>query len=209
MVSLIIDIVLIAVVWMFALNGAKKGLLKTLFKFGSYILSFVAAALFYKPVAKYIAELDFIKKITDSINSKITTVVAEKTESTLSEVPEFLSEVIAEKTNQAGHAIGAGIENIALNILSIILIYIAVKLVFNLLGNMSSNLKLPVLGGINSLAGTFFGVINALIIIYLVMMVVVLIAYGEKGSELNTVMQNTYIARYFYNNNIILKLLLK
>ena len=52
MVSLIIDIGLLALVWMFALNGAKKGFLKTLFKFGAYILSFVAAALFYKPVAK-------------------------------------------------------------------------------------------------------------------------------------------------------------
>lgn len=209
MVGLIIDVILVAFVWMFALNGAKKGFLKTLFKFGSYILSFVFSALFYKPVSKYISELEFVKKFTDSVNDKITLGIAEKSQNALENTPDFLSEILLEKTKDAGSAISAGVENIALNILSVIVIYFAVKLIFNLLGNMSSKIKLPVLGGINSLAGTVFGVINAIIIIYLVMMIVVLIAYGEKGYEINNIMQNTYIAKYFYNNNIILKLLFK
>ena len=209
MLSLIIDVAAVAFIWIFALNGAKKGFIKALCGFMSYIVAFVASALFYKDVALYIGQLGFVRNITDKINSQIVSSLTTSVSEATGGMPEFMSDFINDGTLSASEAIGNGVNNIAINIFSIILIYVVVRLALNIFGNLSGKIKIPVIGSVNSIGGTALGIINAFIILYVIMGIIVLVAFSKNGEEVNIVMQSTYIAKMFYNNNMLVKLILK
>ena len=209
MLSLIIDVAAVAFIWIFALNGAKKGFIKSLCGFMSYIAAFIVSALFYKDVALYISKMSFVKNITDKINGEIVSSLTGSVEEATVGLPKFISDFINEGTLSASEAIGNGVNNIALNIFSIILIYVLVRLALNIFGNISGKIKIPVIGSVNSIGGTALGIANAFIILYVVMAIIVLFAFSKNGEALNSLMQSTYIAKLFYNNNMLVKLILK
>ena len=78
--------------------------------------------------------------------------------------------------------------------------------VFLLLKILESLFKLPGLKTINRLLGAGLGVINALLLIYIICGAVSLFAPADKLVLIEETVQNTYILKYFYENNLLLSL---
>lgn len=119
-----------------------------------------------------------------------------KTMSQMTEIKNNVMEVITES-----------ITNMILNVIGMILVFLAVRLlVFLIIKVLESLFKLPGLKDINRLLGTLLGMVNALLVIYLVCGAVSLFAPAEKMQIIKDTIDATYIVKYFYDNNLLLSL---
>lgn len=114
---------------------------------------------------------------------------------------------MTELKNNVMEVITDSITNMILNVIGMILVFLAVRLlVFLIIKVLESLFKLPGLKSINRFLGTILGIINALLVIYLVCGGVSLFAPAEKMQMINDAIQKTYIVKYFYDNNLLLSL---
>lgn len=96
-----------------------------------------------------------------------------------------------------------------LSLISIIILYFSVRIIlfvlFRILGLV---FELPLLRSVNKLAGGLIGIANALFIIWILSAAAVLLLPGDMSAVLNEAIPKSIIAKYFFENNILLKLLI-
>ena len=134
-------------------------------------------------------------------------------------LPEFLKEALLENNNpviyQLLHAeslkeyIAGYLANVCINVLSVaaafVLIYIVVKVVINALHLFS---KLPGLNFLNRFSGFLVGGAKGLVCVWLAGIVLTFFQCRGAFAELFSAMERTFFAGYFYENNILLQLIL-
>lgn len=161
------------------------------------------------------------KNITQSykregLSEDIDTTETEKTESVVSSLgfPKFMQKSI-EKTvsgmteikNNVMEVITDAVTLMILKLLSIILLFLLVKLVVFLLIKLLEGLfELPGLKTLNRTLGAVLGVINALLLIYIICAATSLFAPSDKLAVIEETVKNTFIVRYFYENNLLMSL---
>ena len=69
--SIIIDVIVVAIIWSAATVGYKKGLVKTVYGLLAFIIAAVITALYHEAVAEYLMKFDFIQKMIEDINQSI------------------------------------------------------------------------------------------------------------------------------------------
>ncbi|MBQ7794556.1 MAG: CvpA family protein, partial [Clostridia bacterium] len=127
---------------------------------------------------------------------------------------EFLDEKLAKQTeavetmkNDALVVLTDTVTEVILKIVSIILLFLAVRLgVFLLLRLLDLLFKLPVLSGVNSFLGMIVGALNGLLAVYILCAVLTLLAPTESLSVIGDIVDKTLIVKYFYNNNLLIEL---
>ncbi|HAL63075.1 MAG TPA: hypothetical protein DCO93_01365 [Clostridiales bacterium] len=94
-----------------------------------------------------------------------------------------------------------------LKVIAMILVFLLVRIfVFLLLKLLESLFRLPGLKMINRTLGAVLGVINALLLVYIICGAVSLFAPAEKLILIEETVKNTYILKYFYENNLLISL---
>ena len=134
-------------------------------------------------------------------------------------LPEFLKEALLENNNpviyQLLHAeslkeyIAGYLANVCINVLSVaaafVLIYIVVKVIINALHLFS---KLPGLNFLNRFSGFLVGGAKGIVCVWLAGIVLTFFQCRGAFAELFSAMERTLFAGYFYENNILLQLIL-
>lgn len=134
-----------------------------------------------------VSSLGFPKFMKNSLN---------KTVSAMAEIKNNVMEVITD-----------AVTLMILKVISVILLFLLVKLfVFLLLKLLEGLFELPGLKLINRLLGAGLGIINALLLIYIICGAVSLFAPSEKLVIIEETVKNTYLLKYFYENNLLLTL---
>lgn len=120
----------------------------------------------------------------------------DKTVSQMTEIKNNVMEVITD-----------AITLMILKLLSVILLFLLVKLfVFLFLKILESLFDLPGLKTINRFLGACLGVINALLLIYIICGAVSLFTPADKLVLVEETVKSTYIVKYFYENNLLMML---
>ncbi len=208
--SLILDLACIILIWIFAAKGYKKGIVKGLFGLVSFVASGIITAVVYKPVSEYIISVPFIKDKIVLIEEKITQFIAASQQDSVSRLPDWLLEIAGETINETNLALSSSVTNILVSVLCIVIVYLLVKLALRLFeGVLEIIMKLPVLNLLNHAGGTVCGVVSSVIVLWLVLAVAVLFAATPVFTSINEVLQSTNILKYFYNNNLLIKLIIK
>lgn len=134
-----------------------------------------------------VSSLGFPKFMKNSIS---------KTVSEMSEIKNNVMEVITD-----------AVTLMILKVISVILLALLVKIfVFLLLKLLEGLFELPGLKLLNRLLGAGLGIINALLLIYIICGAVSLFAPSEKLVIIEETVKNTYILKYFYENNLLMTL---
>lgn len=134
-----------------------------------------------------VSSLGFPKFMQNSIN---------KTVSGMTEIKNNVMEVVTD-----------AVTLMILKVLSVILLFLLVKIfVFLLLKLLEGLFNLPGLKTINRLLGAGLGIINALLLVYAVCGAVSLFAPADKLVFIEETVKNTYILKYFYENNLLMTL---
>ncbi|MBQ2898026.1 MAG: CvpA family protein [Clostridia bacterium] len=208
--SLILDLVCIILIWILAAKGYKKGLVKGLFGILSFVLSGIVTAVVYQPVSEYIMSLSFVKDKADLVENKIADSLIVSQQDALTGLPKWFSDIALEMSNNANVAISSTVTKIIVSVFCIVAIYLIVKLAFRIFeGVFDLIMKLPVLNLLNRAGGAACGVISAAMFLWVFLACVVLFAGTTVFEPVNNAIQETSLVKYFYNNNLLIKLILK
>ena len=92
-----------------------------------------------------------------------------------------------------------------LKVLSMILVFIIVRLlVFLLVKLLALIFELPGLKTINKTMGAILGIVNAMLIVYIVCAAVSLFMPAESRIVIDETVRKTYILKHFYENNVLM-----
>ena len=67
--------------------------------------------------------------------------------------------------------------------------------------------ELPIIKQFNDVGGVLYGIIKALLIIYVLLAIAFFIVYISGNITISEAISNSYITKFFYNNNILLNII--
>ena len=91
-------------------------------------------------------------------------------------------------------------------VLSFILISIAMMILIHLLDLVS---KLPGVNGINHLGGLVIGLVQGLVVVWILFLFVILLQDSEWGQQMLNSIQENFFLKLLYENNIIEQIIIK
>lgn len=195
---MIVDIIFVALIVLGYINGAKKGLVKSVWKLAAWVLTFFLVWILAQPFFEFISKTDIYMSFSTMIGDKIMSSYT----ADASSVPLFLAEAAtsgAETAANVADGISSVVAKAATYIILIIFIRVALGLVLHILEAFS---KLPVISFANKLAGGALGAVNTLLVIMIVLAIISVIGI----TDVVALLQSSQIVKYLYNNNLLLSL---
>lgn len=206
------DIIIFSILLIMTVIGYRKGFLKTLTGLVSVILAFVLAVSFSAKVEEYIKTTPVYDAIYENLEESI---VSEKNETKETEKVSIqklnmpkqmiknIQEDIEEETTELKKTMTAKIVDTAVKILSIILIFIAARIIIWLvLLAVGVIHKLPFIGWFDRLLGAFFGFLRGFIVVYLILAVVMILSAFNSENPFVKTINHSEFAKVMYNNNV-------
>ena len=195
-----------------AVAAWRKGLIRAVLGFLPMALALLGTKAVSPFIGRFLRETILFDKMSDAIQTSmgLDTALQEgtmQTQNALIEampLPEFLKEALLENNNPVIY-----LANVCINVLSVaaafVLIYIVVKVVINALHLFS---KLPGLNFLNRFSGFLVGGAKGIVCVWLAGIVLTFFQCRGAFAELFSAMERTLFAGYFYENNILLQLIL-
>ncbi len=223
---LIFDIALIAIIASIILYYSKKGIISASKNIITIILTVVLLTSMQSVVLDMLQSTTLGDSIKQRVSESVTKVYEEKNlpenaDTTDSEqaleicesmaLPSFLSKSIekslgqmTEVRNNVMEVITDTLTMLIMRIIALILLFVMVRVfVFLIVKFAESLFELPVLKSINRTLGAIMGVVNALILIYIVCGLTSLFVPADKLADVTEIINQTTLLKYFYNNNLL------
>lgn len=223
--GIIIDVVIVALIAIFAIVGYKKGILKSIISLLNWVVCIIIAVFTAKYVASWLNHIfDFSgwigEKISKSLinsNNFFATSVNSfgGKENLIASIPAGINGFLEEltkmvfknnidmtSTDSVGSIMGATLGHIGFIVITGILIFIILEIVVMLLSRLFKNIgQTKILGGLNKILGLVLGLIKAGLIIAIVNVVMVassMIPLMNKTIS-PLIQDHTYVEKYVYN----------
>lgn len=223
--AFIIDIIIIAVIALCTFLGYKKGLIKLAVGILGFFLAIIIALVLYTPISNFIINNTNVKdNIKNAISDTVKSYVIKEESAEGKEKQQeskvmvtYIDGIVAKQKEMIvtgeKELIDTVSDNVAVNIIRIgvaLAVFIISKLTLIFI-NVFADLigKLPIIKQFNKVGGTIYGVIQGILIVYIVFAVISLIAPMLNNTDFLEQINNSLIGNMVYNNNIILKLLFK
>ena len=210
------DILLLIIVVGSGLYGYKKGFISTLFSFSSYFLAIIGARLLApKAVSLLASKTTFTSQIdgfvTDKLAStgidinvlnaelpKINQMITqdESVRQIISQNP-VLMKLLSEQTSAFAdyQNISAMLSNFILTAISMVLIFILLKIIISNIGKLLNNrIKLSLAAKANKTMGLVLGILTGFMISILGLLILTPIALSFSNSTIDTMIENSFIA---------------
>ena len=211
--GIIFDLILIGIIVLNVFICYKKGLVKLAVGLIAVLLSIILALLLYKPISNLIIEKTEIdNNIENAIIENFTSEENEENEIDDSGFMKYIEQYVDDTVNKTKNEIvteAAGVIAVkVINIGVIISIFIVARLVLILLTFITDLItELPIIKQFNDIGGILYGIIKALLIIYIILAIAFFIIYVTGNTTISEAISNSYITKFFYNNNIILNII--
>lgn len=193
------DLIIFAIIAAAAIWGLKSGFVRAVFHLGYYIISTIAALIFYPLVSELLMDSALSRYIHDKIILPRVSV-----DTGALNLPAFLQRVVAEGVDSTTQTIAASLTEMAIKIICFAVVFILVrfglKFVVKILDSIA---KLPLLKQFNKLGGLVVGILNGFVLCYLVLALSSVFA-NDKIYQMIT---NSQFAVKLYENNLLLKLI--
>lgn len=216
---IVLDIVALALIVIAMFEGRRKGLVKMLWRVGAWLITLILVLALIEPVTDWVMTTDTAKNVVEQFTvtfesnlsqNELAQITPEKI-SELTNIPQILiSENVTSGINDGitsvAMSLAESVANIMIKLATGLGLFMILRILMALLYRvLNLATKLPVIKGINSFLGMLMGLINIMFIIYIVLGATAL--FADASSQLNSVIDATYIVKYFYNNNILLNLM--
>lgn len=216
---LVFDLAIILIFAICVIHSMRQGFVKASSAILSIVLTIILMFAFQDSINSYLKNSQFGEELNNKIISALTKQNEDKqvkSEEEINELglPLFFSDVAKDTEGkienfkndlilEAAQSTTASI----INILSIVILYVGIRiLLFFGLKIINMIFKLPVLKSINKLAGAAIGVVNALFVIYIICAAMIWFVPNNNSQLIKETIDNTYITKHFYNNNMLLEL---
>lgn len=205
--SIIIDLIIIAIILLCTALGYKRGLIKVAIKLCTFFIAIIIAFMFYKPIANVVIQNT---GIDETIQTTITNNILPEGISVDEEIDlsNDLPSIILKNSENTVQSIAASVSTTLIETACLLIIFIVVKIILKFVTLLADLIaKLPILKQFNKLGGTIYGVLEGLFIVFVGFAIISLIAPLLDPSILELINAST-LGAFFYNNNILLKFLM-
>ena len=206
--SIIIDIVIIAIILFCLYRGYKKGLVGLAFSIVSFFAALIIAFILFVPVSSFIINNtefdDNIKSaIISNFNSEETT---EDGESNF--ITTYINEQIDEAKGKTLEVVATEISELCIKGIVFIALYIVARIALVFVRVIADLIaKLPILNQFNKIGGIIFGLLKGFVITYGVLAILLLVSPMFNESTFFKELNNSFVGGMMYNNNIIVKMI--
>ena len=205
--GIIIDIILLAILALTTFVGYKRGLVKVIFKVLAFFLAIIITIILYRPITNFVIN-------NTQLDEKITDIIIENgtVENDNSEQPKSIDKYIENtKNNLQNDIVNSAAGTVAINLVSIIVmiaLFIVVRIALIFVGFFADSLaELPIVKQFNEVGGTLYGVLQGIVIILVVLTIMYFISSTVKDSNIISIIDTSYITKFIYYNNPILKII--
>jgi uncharacterized membrane protein required for colicin V production len=218
----LVDLIIIAILAVFGILGLKRGFFLSIIKIASFFVSILIAIKLYPLLSKVIRKTVFYVNVKAAIINNLIlkkkeldpTGGANQTSGNIIDslpLPEFLKSFLEKGTASAaqGYAelvdqISTELANLVCDIISVIILFIAAKLVFILLGFLFKGIaKLPIFKQLDKVGGFALGAVEGLLMIYILLAVLTITSANPKMEKILNAVDNSLIGHRMYQNNFI------
>lgn len=211
--TIIVDLVIVAVIALFVITGYIKGLTGSLIKILSFVLSLVIAFMLFVPVSNFIINNT---QIDENIEKTIREAIISNQETTQEEkMPTAISDYINEKIEEAAESAKKEIvdntaKDVSITIVKAgtwIALFLVARIALILLKSITNLItRLPVIKQFDKIGGIIYGLVEGLIITYLALALISFITPMTKGTLAENI-NKSYLGNKMYNNNILLNII--
>lgn len=211
--SIIVDLVVIGIMLLCIIIGYVRGLTGSLIKILSFVLSIIIAFVLFIPISNFIINNT---KIDDNLEQSMREIIIKEDEGTNEkEMPETITEYINSKVEQAADSAKETIVDNTAREVSVtivkagtwIVLFIVARILLILLKFITSLIaKLPVIKQFDKLGGIIYGILEGLIIVY-VLFAIISFASPVINTSLPNTIDDSYVGSMMYNNNLLLKII--
>ena len=205
--SLVIDLIIIAIILLFTFLGYKRGFIKVAINLCTFFIAIILAFALYKPISKLVIE-------NTNIDESIQTTIINKflpedsAETAEVEMPDNLPNMILKKGQNTVISVAESFTTTLIEAACFLLIFVLSKIILKFVTVLADLIaKLPILKQFNELGGTIYGILEGLFIVFTLFAAISLAAPLIDESILD-IINKTIIGSFIYNNNILLKLIL-
>lgn len=213
--AIIVDLVILVVLFLCIYAGYKRGLAKCLINVLAFIIAVVVAAMLFKPASAIVrSNTEIDENIKTSIVNVFEEEEKEKKEDNEKESPimEYLTEKAKDATEEKKKEI---VENAAndisikiVDVLSFIGIFIIVRFLLVFVKALADLItKLPLIKQCDKIGGVVYGVLQALVIIFIALALITFISTAVNRYGLLELINQSYVGSILNNNNILLKII--
>ena len=212
--GIIFDIIVVAIIALNIFICYKKGLVKLAVGLIAVFASIILAVILYKPVSNMVIEnTEIDDKIKNAIIENFTT-ESEETEEKQDDdgfmkyIEKYVDDAVNKTKNEVVIEAADTIAVKVINICVILAIFILARLVLILLTFIADLItELPILKQFNEIGGIIYGIVKALLIIYVILAVLFFVVYTTGNTTIADAIANSFITKFFYNNNLLLTLI--
>lgn len=193
--SWLIDGIVIIFILLCVFIGYKKGLVKVGIRLVSFLVAIIITFILYRPISEMIINYT---QIDESIQNIVIENVSKK------EVEKTNKEDIIEDTkNSILLNIAKPLSyNVVYGGVMLILFIISRVILFFISALTDIVEKLPIIHQFNRMGGIIYGIIVGFFITNLILLIISFIAKANFNNKLEEQIQNTYITKLMYENNI-------
>lgn len=211
--TIIVDLVILAIIVLCVIVGYVRGLTGALIKILSFVLSIVIAFVLFIPISNLIINNT---TIDESIGQSIREIIiannaTEESDNMPTTITDYIGEQVENVTDSAREAVAdTTSREVAITIVKAatwIILFIVARILLILLKFITSLIaRLPVIKQFDKLGGVIYGLLEGLIIVYVVLAIISLISPLMNGT-LAELIDNSYLGSMMYNNNLLLKII--
>ena len=210
--SVIIDLIIVAVIAICIIIGYVRGLTGCLIKILSFVLSLVIAFILFVPVSNIVIENT---QIDENLEKSIREMIISDNKSSEEEIPTAMSDYINKRAeeivdNAKEEVVNATARDISQTIVKAgtwIALFIVARIALIFLKLITSLIsKLPVIKQCDKLGGIIYGVLEGLLITYFALAVISFIT-PITNKNLSENINKSYLGSQMYNHNLLLKII--
>ena len=211
--GIIFDILLALIILINVYFCYKKGLVKLAVGLIAVVAAVIISLVIYKPVSNIViknTEIDenIKKAIIENFMVKEEEEAAKDDEGLMKYMEKYVDDAVNKTKTQIVIEASNIISEKVINIGVIIAIFIIVRVLLILLVFVADIItELPIIKQFNDVGGLLYGIVKSLLIVYVLLAVVFFIVYTTGNTTISDTISNSFLTKFFYNNNILLNIL--
>ncbi|MCI8621271.1 MAG: CvpA family protein [Clostridia bacterium] len=215
---MITDLILILIISVCTFLGYKRGLIKLAVRILGFFTALIIALVLYTPISNYIINnTDIVPNLKETIEEKIYTKKDDDSKESnnnenigiIESAEKYFQDYTESVKENASSAVS---EQIAIAIVRVsvwIGIFLGTKLLMLIVNLFADAIaSIPVIKQFNKVGGVLYGFLEGMLILYVGLAIFSMVQPMIGENSLHIAIQNSFICKLMYENNIILRLIL-
>jgi len=226
--ALIASIAVAVFLVIFIVIGFYRGFLRVVLSILSIVLTIILTGVFAGPLADYAENSTAIgerlrQRIEEYVNDKMSAMVGNVeeiedqfidslpvTESMKTQLRDNYSAAyrINGETVSFARSIASVLTTMIIKLLSYVILFIVISLILRLILRLSNLINhIPVIGGINRIAGALFGFAEGVIFLWTICMIIMILSGTDFGAACEKVIDSSKFLTFIYEHNYLMNII--